>query len=118
MHVMAVGGVINVCLFLCLRAFAAAGCGWDVVRGYVELWFWPRGNPAPTSVLKEKRVESDKKAKRIKCQASEIIGLLPVIALFAQLVLLPQGTAVGACHVLLALANVLDLLVASPSGGC
>ena len=118
MHVMAVGGVIQKTLFLCVTAFAAAGVSWERIRLYVACWEFPKGQHSPASVFSEKRVDAYKRAKKLKCQASEAVGLLPVIALFVQLAILPTARVglVGACHTLLALANVLDLLQVSPLG--
>jgi hypothetical protein len=121
MHVMAVHGVINKLLFVVLRTFATCGIQWDVYEGYLAEWHWPMalsrgGNPS--SVFKSKRIASDKKAKAIKCQASEALMFLPVLALFVQTSILPgaTGAALGACLALLALANVLDLLMLTPRG--
>ena len=116
MHVMAVSGVINVTLFLVIAACAAAGVGWEQFREYVAAWFWPKGQQNPASILTPKRVTAYKKVKKIKCQASELISILPVIALFIQLAVIPAGVAVDACMVLLCLADVLDLLMATPRG--
>ena len=96
MHVMAVHGVINKLLFVALRTFATCGIPWDVYEGYVAEWHWPMalsrgGNPS--SVFKSKRIASDKKAKAIKCQASEALMLLPVLALFVQTSILPGPRA-------------------------
>ena len=121
MHVMAVHGVVNKLLYAVLATFAQCGINWDVYEGYLAEWHWPQalsrgGNPS--SVFKSKRVASDKKAKAIKCQASEAIMFVPVLALFIQTCILPaaNGKALGACLAFLALANVLDLLMLTPRG--
>jgi hypothetical protein len=116
MHVLAVQGVIQVTLFLCLMAFDTAGVSVATVRGYVEMW------RAPTSmhiqvgaVLSDKRMVANRKAKRVKCQASEAWALLPLVAMFA-VFLRKQGIAVEECTVLIVLADVTDLLSVTPRG--
>ena len=121
MHVMGVGGVINKMLFVILSMFVKFGIQWDVFQGYLSEWNYPRSISSgqnPSSIFKSKRVTSDKKARTVKCQASEAIMVLPVLALFVQLSILPAATGVlrGACLTLLALANVLDLLTLTPRG--
>ena len=98
MHVMAVQGVINICMFQCLKVLNDFGVAWETVRGYCSTWYFPHsaggGARNPSEVLKSKRVTAYKKAKRVKCQASEIISLLPLVAMFVGSVVLP-GAAAG-----------------------
>ena len=93
MHVMAVQGVINIAMFHCLRVLNDFGVTWEMVKGYCSTWHLPHsaggGARNPSEVLKAKRVTAYKKAKRIKCQASEIISLLPLVAMFVGSIVLP-----------------------------
>ena len=121
MHVMGVGGVINKVLFVTLTEFVKSGVQWSVFHGYLSEWNYPRSISSgsnPASIFKAKRVTSDRKVRTVKCQASEAIMVLPVLAVFAQLSILPAATGLlrGACLTLLALANVLDLLTLVPRG--
>ena len=126
MHVMAVHGVINVTLFLALNFFNGTSAmtrvvTWEQMHDYVSNWFYPQtvgGGQNPSKVLNEKRVRSQKKARRLKCQARECIALLPVVACFVATAILPgaEGLLWTVCMVVMSLADVQDLLEAAPRG--
>jgi len=60
------------------------------------------------------RKDKHRKAQSIKCQASDFLSLMCVLALFVQTVLLPPNICNDAWHVFLALADVVDLIIATP----
>lgn len=124
MHVMCVQGVINITLYLALKVLNAEGVTWAMVYGFTSLWYLPFGAGGgarnPAEVLKPKRIETYKKAKRIKCQASEIVSLLPLVAIYLATLVLPNAGAdtdvAKACRVVITLNAVVELLMTAPRG--
>ena len=55
-----------------------------------------------------------RKAGHIKAQASDLLSLVSVLALFTQTVLLNMQTCAGACTAFLALVEVIDLVRSAP----
>jgi hypothetical protein len=119
MHVFAVHGVINIVLYCCLHLWEQQplAISWATVRGYIERFWWPHsqggGSTRPYDVLKDKRIKAHKKAKSFKCQASECIALLPIITLFALVVVMPLATdpeQIASCLVLKRLLEVVELV--------
>ena len=82
------------------------------------MWTWPSRVAAPTlkNVFSPKRVASSRKAKQLKCTVSEGLSLYPVLAVLLQAVFVPAKMCIPACRAFIALADVLDLLVAVPLG--
>ena len=119
MHAIMVHGVMNTTVYLFLEAFIADGTK-DVhkmLHGYLALWSWPSrisGSMSLKDIVSPKRASSSRKAKLFKCIASDGLSLLPVIAHFAQAVLMPSGKCSMSCRAVVALAEVVDLLQAVP----
>ena len=119
MHAIMVHGVMNTTVYLFLEAFIADGTK-DVhkmLHGYLALWSWPSrisGSMSLKDIVSPKRASSSRKAKLFKCTASDGLSLLPVIAHFAQAVLMPSGKCSMACRAVVALAEVVDLLQTVP----
>ena len=67
-------------------------------------------------VFSKKRATSSRKAQHLKCMASDALSLYPVMAHFVQHVLRPAERAPLACDAFIALADMLDVLVAVPLG--
>ena len=120
MHVLAVHGVINIVLYCCLHLWEQEPLklGWDKVHGYVQAFLWPSGqgggSTRPRDTLKPKRVVSHRKAKSFKCQASECISLLPVIAVFAMMIVMPLASTPelqASCLILQRLWEIQDLVL-------
>ena len=68
----------------------------------------------PTDLFKEKRVKAHKKAKTLKCQATEAVAVLPVLVAFAMRVVFVAATCPIqriACLVLLRLLDVVQLIL-------
>lgn len=89
-----------------------------MVHGYMELWKWPAKvhDAALPEAFSKKRAAASRKGKHLKCSASDGLSMYPVLAYFVQTVLLRSGKATKACEAFLALADVIDLLVAVPLG--
>ena len=82
MRAMCSGGVVNICLYIILEAFH--GHGFDTWRNfptYLILWSLPKSFAScnVVGIFKPSRVETYKKAKKSKCQASEILCLYGIV---------------------------------------
>ena len=117
MHALCVDGVCNLVLYLLLESFIDQGHGniYSVFSNYVANWRWPMrtGRPSNLSeIFSEQRKDNHRRASHIKCQASEMLSLLPVMTIFTMHVLMTIGCK-AQCNVWLALVDVVDLIVAS-----
>ena len=122
MHCLLVDGVYNVQLYLLFEAFLDDGCAdiYELVRGYVAKWRWPsrlHGDHL-SEIFAANRKESSRKAQHVKAQASDLLSLTGVIALFVVTVLVPSssGHCLQACQALLALTNIIDVLTSVAKG--
>ncbi len=122
MHAMVVHGVWNTIMFLLILELIASGVG-DAptqFQNYVSLWTLPKRLGSSVGHLSDtfspSRWTSSKKAKYLKCTASDAITLFPIIACYVFAVFHQSGTAVKACECYLALADFMDLLVTVAHG--
>ena len=121
MHAIFVNGVFNVITFLLCKALKNA-CVSDVYsrfEHYIATWVLPRrlgSSKQLSSMFSKKRETADEKAKVFKCQASDGLTAIAVIAVYVQKVFMKAGLAIAECTAFLHLANIVDLLVAVPSG--
>ena len=120
MHCMLVNGVFNTVLYLMLYSLKAAkflgGHIYPHLYNYISLWTLPNSKHGSglQDIFNSKREESNTKAKKFKCQASEGLGLYPILAYFIQAVVLPANACVRECVAFLAMADILDMLQAVP----
>ncbi len=120
MHCMLVNGVFNTVMYLMIFSLRAAkfldGHIYHHLCKYVSLWTLPSSRQGSNlqDIFNAKREESNTKAKKFKCQASDGLGLYPILAYFIQAVVLPAKVCVGECIAFLAMADVLDMLQAVP----
>ena len=119
MHALLVDGTYNLVLLLVLEECRTNGVPnvWDALEGYVTHWEWPARVGSCTSlsdVFSSTRRNSSKQGGHIKCQASDLLSLYPVVAVFVMTVLVPTGVCAEACSALLALSDVLDFITAVP----
>jgi hypothetical protein len=121
MHCIFVHGVFNTIVWLLLETLTAAGLHsiWANIEGYLKLYTWPArvANANLSDVFGAKRKTSSRKAKFLKCTASEGLSLYSVLAFYVQKILLPLGLAADACKAFLALADCIELLQASAVRG-
>ena len=70
-------------------------CAYESLSGYIKLWRWPGRIHANHlhELFSEGRPKKHRKAHQIKCQASDMLSLIGVIAVFALQVLLPLNLA-------------------------
>lgn len=120
MHAIFVNGVFNTIAFAFIECFLSAGMKdvWEILEGYIKLWQWPKRvhDRALPEVFSKKHVAACRKSGQLKCSASEGLSLYPVMAMFTRSVLLPTGACTTGCQAFLALAEVLDQLLAIPLG--
>ena len=116
MHALCVDGVCNLVLYLLFESFIDQGHAniYSVFSNYVANWSWPGrlGQVNLSEIFSEQRKDNHRKASHIKCQASDMLSLLPVMAIFTMHVLMTIGCK-AECNVWLALVDVVDLIVAS-----
>jgi hypothetical protein len=115
MHAVVVNGSFNTIIYVFFEALMLAGVDvYDRLHEYIKLYTWPKrvsGNADDLAgIFGAKRKKAHRKAKHLKCNASECITLYPVIALFISTVVLGAGLCVVECQTFLALCNLMDLL--------
>lgn len=102
MHCIFSGGVFNHSVWMWLRdTHIQVRNIWEVLNDYVAKWHWPKSHrfaPESADLFSKSRMKASNTAEVFKCQASDGLSLLPVIALFIQTVCLRTGVAVTACE--------------------
>ena len=114
MHCLVANGVYNTLIYLLFEAFFQAGRTniYEAFEGYLKLWRWPAKHHSAhlPEIFCTKRAKSSREAKHIKCQASDLLAISPVLAYFVQAVLLPTGLCTNECNAFLAINNVLEFI--------
>jgi hypothetical protein len=118
MHAFWVDGVFNVMLYLLFEAFVQERRPvYKAFSGYLDQWSWPGKNNAKASELAKifstERTKSNRKAKHIKCSASECWNLLAPLTAFLHEVLLTFDSCKAECEVFLALLKIIELVSAT-----
>jgi len=117
MHALFVDGVVNLVVYMVFEEFVSQRQNvYEAFANYAAKWRWPgrvHGSHL-ADIFEASRKDKHRKAEAIKCQASDLLSLMCVLALFVQTVLLPLNIANDACHVFLALADLVDLIIATP----
>ena len=118
MHALFVDGVCNICLYLLLETCIVGGYGsvYESFSEYIANWKWPArvGYAHLSGIFEASRKDKHRKAKHIKCQASDMMSLAPVAALFAQNVLMKLNIdCKAACDAWIALVDVVDIIAIS-----
>ena len=118
MHCICANGVANLIIYLLFEAHIAKGMTqiYATCKEFVQRWSLPvkyHGQHLH-EIFSEERKEKHRKASHIKCQASDILSLLGVLALFTQTVLLFLPDACrDECLAFLALVHVVELIKVS-----
>ena len=111
-------GTMPVTIFLFLEALAAAGSkSWHAMMDYLQLWTFPKAFQLCSSIFSKKRIDSHRKAGRLKVSASEILTLFPVLQYFC-LTIGAQADCQAACKAFLSQCHFLELLLALPHLEC
>ena len=86
--------------------------GWSLAHDYLKLWLWPKHLPQNLADLfGSKHAKKCQSNKKIQCQASEALSLLPVLVCLVKSLLLPQGLLCPKiCNAFLAAAAIVDLV--------
>lgn len=119
MHAVFVHGVFNTVGYFVLEACINAGMNvYETLNDYVATWAWPCrvDKPSLCDVFVKKRATASRKAKHLKCTASEGLSVYPVMAHFFRVVVMRAGRCIQECTAFLKLAAVIDVLVAIPFG--
>ena len=86
-HTLHIGGVMNTLIYLYLDGLYKNGAAglFQAVHGFLETWSWPLGVDRANiiEIFSRRRVDSWRKAGHVKCQASELVLLIPVLAYWA-----------------------------------
>ena len=117
MHGLFVDGVVNLCVYLVFEIFIDMGHTgiYESFAEFLSHWKLPgrlHGDHL-SEVFSADRRDKHRTAKHIKCQASDLLSIFPILALYVHIVLLPLGIHSGACGVIATLFYVVDLVVAS-----
>ena len=124
MHGLFVDGVYNVTVYLLLEECIDNGRKniYDMVGEYIASWNWPGriGHKSSSgqlaAIFSSKRKDKHREAAHIKCQASELLSVSGVLALFVQRVLLKSNFCNDACMAFLALSDVVDFVRSANRG--
>ena len=117
MHCFFADGIVNICVYLLFEAFIGARMTtiYETFQEYASHWKWPKRLNAHRleDVFGRSRRDKHRKAQRIKCHASDMLSLMPVLVAFTHQVLLRLGTCDAECQAFLALAGLVDLVFSS-----
>ena len=117
MHALYVDGVVNLHVYLLFEAFIGKGLKnvYETFSDYAAKWKWPgrlHGNHL-AEIFSAARRKSHRDASHIKCQASDLLSLTPVLAHFVQTVLLPCHVCDAECLSFLALADIVEIILST-----
>jgi hypothetical protein len=120
MHAIFVNGIFNTIGYLVIESLMEDGVRniWDTLFNYVGTWTFPFRvhSNALQDVFCKKRMTSSRKAKHLKCTASDGLSVYTLVAYFLQSVVMKAGRCIAQCKVFLAMADMIDLLVVVPLG--
>ena len=109
MHCLVSAGIVQVAIYVLCSSIPS---GWSLVHDYLQLWVWPKNVPQSVAGLfGPKQVKKYQKSKKFSCQASEALGLAPVLQYLVKSFLLPNGLlqeSIG--NAFLACIEILDLV--------
>lgn len=116
MHGLYNDGVVNLLVYLLFEHFFGLGMRniYEVFGDYISKWKWPkRINAGSVSdIFSADRRDKHRKVQHIKCQASDLLSIVPILAHFTRTVLLMSADDDGekVCQAFLALALVCELI--------
>ena len=123
MHALFVDGVCSITLYLLLEVCIVGGMPniYSIFSEYLAEWHWParlHGDHL-ADIFAGDRKDKHRKAQHIKCQASDMLSILPVAALFAVNVIMHLGLGDGArqaCDAWISLVDVVELILMAAHG--
>ena len=128
MHGMVCSGVCNTTLHLMLEALRDNGHRdiYAMIGGFIRNFNWPsrvKSSRLDTPFDPSRR-EGNRKAGHFKCQASDMLSLYPVLAVYTTKLILPHAGCDAEALTFIALCDLMDLLtsvargVVTPSALC
>jgi hypothetical protein len=117
MHALFVDGVVNAIVVLLFGAFIKKGMNkiYTTFSEYLEKWKFPvriHGDHL-AEIFEESRAKKHRKAQHIKCQASDLLSITTVLAIFVQTVLIPLHMCDAECMAFLAVADLVDIILST-----
>ncbi len=114
MHGLFVDGVANVMVYLMFESFIQNGMPliYETFCDYAATWKWPlkfHGDHL-AEIFETSRRDKHRAASHIKCQASDMLSLIGVLAVFTKKVLVRIGSCNAECAAFLAFVDVVDLI--------
>ena len=121
MHCLFVDGVCNLTVYLLFEAFIKLGHTgiYGIFADFNSNWIWPSKwhRNKRNQIFAETNKQTHRKVKHIKAQAQDLLTMMPVLAYFTQIVLMRMEPTLNAqCETFLALANIVELIVACGRG--
>ena len=117
MHGVFVGGVWSVTVNYILEALRVDGIAdlYQMILDYVAMWTFPARTKQSKAheIFEPKRRRGNVKARYFKCKASEGLSVYAILAHFLQRCVIPAGRCVALCTTYLALADMIDFLLAA-----
>ncbi len=91
---------------------------YTLCQGFLSHWRWPSKHYSAhlPDIFSEDRQDSHRDAKHIKCQASDLIALQPVLAHFVRTVLVPTGLCTAECNAFLAMCEMAEFIASFNRG--
>ena len=110
MHCLVSAGIVQVAIYVLGSNLKPHG--WQVICDYMQLWQWPHHLPKHLDTLfNTKHGKKYDTAKKIQGQASEALGMLPVLVHLVKSFLLPNELVCPRiCKAFLACAHIVDLV--------
>ena len=105
-HLFLVSGIFGFEFALFMRLWGTVDLGFPSLCVFLSKWVWPRPRTKPWKAFENPVTEEG----NLKCSASDILSLYPVIALYVQQILRPLGRFKDQVDSFLALCDVLDIL--------
>jgi hypothetical protein len=120
MHTLFADGIANLLVYLLFEAFITEDRKqiYELFRGFAKKWVWPAKHYSShlPDIFTTDRKESHRKAMHIKCQASDMLSLLPALAYFVQSVLIPTRLCPNECKTFLAMVDVCEFITSVNRG--
>ena len=113
MHTTCCSGTMQRLLFLLFSAASKQNVpAWQEFREYLQLWVPPAafgGRGQLSELFSKSKVESYKKVRAFKCQASDMLQIYPVAQHYCLVILMPANVCKKECEAFLAMCLVLAL---------
>ena len=92
---------------------------YSLFKGYILKWIWPSRYYTAhlASIFEESRAKSHRAANHVKCQASDIMAMMPILAQFTSDILLPSGVCTRECQTFLKFCDMAEFITSVNRGG-